>query len=211
MAALENIIDVSKIKELIFGKNNIRLDVLIDKFYSIRQEKRSKLVFYCVIGLFLFFVSLISMYVYGLYNLQNQLDDAFANYNDLNNIKSSYVFVNQEFSKIVGSLKSVNNVNSIQSAIDQKAKELNIDLSFVTDKPTLSELASGDALFGQFQKARIECKLNTVSLKKIIDFINTIQKTDNKFKIDRLEIQQKFGTRLYFDVNLTISAFVNQR
>ena len=34
---------------------------------------------------------------------------------------------------------------------------------------------------------------------------------ENRFKVTKLEIQQKFGTKLYFDLSLTIEAYVPQQ
>jgi hypothetical protein len=211
MSSLENIIDFSRFREFIFGKNNIRLDVLLDKFYSIRQEKRSKLVFFSVLGLILFFISSIIFYFYGLHILQVQLNEVTRSFNQLSSVKGAYLSINQEFKKLSNELKNTNSAGFLHDVIDAKAKELNIDLTFVSEKATVLDLSAADPMSSHFQKVRMDCKLNSVSLRKIIDFLSLIQKTENKLKVEKLEIQQKFGTKLYFDVNVSIAAYSAKR
>lgn len=199
---------VSQIKDLIFGENNSRIDTVLDYFFSLRQEKRAKIVFYSIITLIFLILFIIFFYFIGLHRLQNELNEAADNVKELNNLQPSFMIVNQEFSNISTTLQKNNQYNAITSVLDQKAKDLGIESSPLPEKPSLIDLQNTDPLYQQFQKVKIDYKLLNISLRKIIDYINAIQQLENKLKITKLEIQQKFGTKLYFDVSLTVEAYI---
>ena len=50
---------VSGIKEVIFGEKNSRIDAVLDYFFSLRQEKRAKIILYTVVGLFFVLILII--------------------------------------------------------------------------------------------------------------------------------------------------------
>ncbi len=74
--------------------------------------------------------------------------------------------------------------------------------------PALLDLQNSQSLYGKFQIAQIDYKLLNASLKQIIDYINAIHKMPNGFKIHSLEIHQKFNDKLYFEVSLSVYAYV---
>ena len=202
---------VSGIKEVIFGEKNSRIDAVLDYFFSVRQEKRAKIILYTFVGLFFVLILIIFLYFWGLHNLQTKLDDAAYNVKELNNLQASYMTVNKEFSELTSNLQRNNQYSTIVSALVQKTKDLGLETSTISEKPALIELQNTDPLFGQFQKILIDYKIPNISLRKIIDYVNTIQQMENRFKVTKLEIQQKFGTKLYFDLSLTIEAYVPQQ
>jgi hypothetical protein len=213
MSLIDNIPGVSdfllKVKEAIFGENNSRIDMILDFFFNLRQEKRAKIVFYSIFGISLSMIVVMILYFWGLHRLQSQLDNAASDLKTLNIIQPNYMAVNNEFNQLLDQLRINNQYSTIVSKLDQKSKDLDVDTSTIPEKPALIELPGSNPMAGQFQKIKIDYKLNNVSLKKIIDYVTEIQKMPNHFKVSNLEIQQKFGTKLYFDVNITVEAFVS--
>ena len=201
---------LSNIKEVIFGEKNSRIDAILDYFFSLREEKRAKVTLAFAATLLLIFLLTVFFYFYGLYNLQNKLNDAAYNIKELNNLTTSYISVNKQFSELASNFKENNNYNDIVSNLVQKTKELGLESSPISEKPQLVELPNTDPLFGQFQKVQIQYEINNVSLRKIIDYINAVQKMKHKFKVTELTIQQKYDTKLYFDLSLTLETYVPQ-
>lgn len=199
---------VSNIKVFVFGENNSRIDSILDYFFSLRQEKRTKIIFYSCIGIFVLFLLIIFLYFFGLYKLQKSLDQATNNIQELNSILPSFVSVSHDFSKNVDGLKQSNQYSSIIGSLEEKTKSLGLEISALPKKPTLIDLQNTDPLFGQFQKVKIDYKISNISLTKIITYLTAVKQMDNHFKITKFEIQQKFGTKLYFDTGITLEAYV---
>lgn len=212
MSALENFSSlsgiVSSMKEFVFGENNSRIDTILDYFFNLRQEKRSKIVFYTIISILVVFVLIIILYFFGLYNLQTKLDLATTHMKELKAIQPSYYEIKDEFMKVTGSLEKTNKATAILALLDQKAKELGLETSGLPDKPALVELQTTDPMFGRFQKFKADYTLNNISLRKIIEYVNTIQQQENRIKVTKFNIQQKFGTKLYFDLSLSVEAYI---
>ncbi len=204
--ALSNI--VSNIKDLIFGENNSRLDLLLDYFFSLRQEKRARIVIYSIFTVILLTILAIVIYFIALHNLQKKLEISINNVTELNKIQPAYLSINQEFTRVTDILKSNNQFSSISSKLDQKTKDLDVNTNQIPDKPILVDLPSSDPLSSQFQKAQISYKLLNISLRKMINYINTIEQMENRFKVTKLEIHQKFGTKLYFDASITVEVYI---
>lgn len=203
---LHEFVENAKLK--LFGENNSRLDYLVDHFYSIRPRKRAKIVFYSIIGSVIAFFLLVFVYFWSLHSLQKQLEDAIADTNVLQTLKAPYTQIQGQFSQITSSLQSSNQPSQIVSALDQKAKSMDIQTSNLSGTPPLIGLPSSHPLAKQFKKARIEFSLSNVSLKKIIEYVRAIQEMPNKYRVTKLDISQIFGTRLYFNVNLIVECYV---
>ncbi len=199
---------ISDVKDFIFGENNSRIDTALDYFYSLRQEKRAKIILYSVFSVIFLLILIILVYFLGLYGLRKDLDNAVSNTKELNNLKFSYMDMNQSFIQLTNNIRNNNQYSTLVSILDLKSKDLGIETSPLPEKPPLMDLLSTDPLYPQFQKIKINYKLTSISLRKIIDYIYSIEQMPNKFKVSGIEIQQKFGTKLYFDVNFTVEAYV---
>lgn len=199
---------MSALKAQIFGEDNSRLDYFIDYFYSIRQEKRAKIIFYSIISSVVFSLFLLVFYFYGLHSLQKKLDYAVADTNELKMLKTPYMEIQRQFLQIMPGLQSANQVSQVVSALDQTAKSMDIQVANLPSSPPVLDLPSSHPLAQKFQQVRIEYKLSNVSLKRTINYIAAIQQLPNKFKVTKLEISQIFGTRLYFNVNLIVECYV---
>lgn len=208
MSFFNQFIDTSHLKELVFGENNSRLDFLLDYFFNIRQEKRSRIIFWSIIGLVVFIVSLIFFYFTSLYSLQKSLNTAVIQVQQLNNLKPSYMDTNTEFEKLSNEMEKNNKYETLVNSLTQKHKELDLENPSLPDRPITMDLPNTDPFYGHFQKIRIEYNLPHISLKKMIDYMNAIHQMKNHLQIVTFEIQQRFGTKLYFDVSVALEAYI---
>jgi hypothetical protein len=204
--ALDNLI--SLLKTSVFGENNSRLDYFIDHFYGIRPQKREKIIFYSLISSVALFFFFIFLYFFGLHSLQQNLNHAVADTNQLQVLKIPYSAVQSQFTQIESNLESANQLAQVASALDQKAKSMEIQTADLPSTPPLVALPSSHPLAKKFQKARIEYRLVNVSIKKIVDYIKAIQEMPNKYQVTKLDISQIFGTRLYFNVSMVVECYV---
>lgn len=199
---------VSRLKVVLFGENNSRLDYLIDHFYGIRPRKRAKIIFYSLVSALFLFIFFIILYFWELHVLQRDLDHAVADTNQLQALKIPYSGIQNQFLQIESGLKSSNQMSQVVSALDQKAKSMEIQTADLPSTPPLVRLPANHPLASQFQKARIEYRLVNVSIKKIVEYIKAIQEMPNKYQVVNVDITQIFGTRLYFNVALVVECYV---
>lgn len=212
MSLIENIEQiisrfVNGFKKIVFGENNSHIDEILDYFYSIRQEKRTKIVVYSIGSSTAIVILIFGLYFFGLYNQQKNLNLSVANLVELKKIKSSYTAIQERFVSETKSMQA-NTLSGVVSFLNEKATLFSLQTTPIPPKPPLIDLPGSNPLSNQYKKARIDFKISNISLKRTMDFVNEIHKSPGKFKVTKLDIQQIYGTKLYFDVGLTVDALV---
>ena len=195
-------------KSFIFGENNYRLDYLIENFYRLNHERRSMIIVASIATTVILFVLIILLYVIGLFSLQGKLNSAYSNTNALKEFKAPYMAVQSSFDELVNGLKSSNSSLSLVSVLDQKAKDLGLQASGFPAKPLITKFPSQSPFADQFQKVSVDFKLSGVSLKKMMEFINTIEQMPNKLKVSKFRLLSITEAKLYFDVLLTVDGLI---
>lgn len=199
---------IQSIRNVIFGENNTRLDYLIESFYKLRYEVRSRIIVGSIFFGILFFISMLLVYFFTMASLQDRLDESYENVNKLKNIKSSYVAINQNFEELTQNIYNNNSNLSLITVLEQKAKDMSIQAQGFPNKPVLSKYPGHSPLQAKFQIASVEFKLMGVSIKKIIEFSNAVEQLPNKLKISKFRLLSTTDAKLYFDVLLTVEAIV---
>ncbi|WP_397601735.1 hypothetical protein [Silvanigrella sp.] len=205
----ENLAQVTQtIKTFIFGENNSRLDYLIKNFYRLNHERRSLIIVSSIISAIVLFTLTIIIYLVGLFSLQNKLSSAYSNSNALKEVRPAYVAVQTNFDELENGIKSTNANLSLISLLDQKAKDLGLQISGFPVKPIISKLPNQNPLAEQFQKVSVDFKLSGVSLKKMMEYINSAEQMPNKLKVSKFRLISITEAKLYFDVLLTVEGLM---
>ena len=199
---------IQTLKTVIFGENNSRLDYLIENFYRLNHERRSLIIVSSIVSSLVLFILTIIIYLLGLFSLQGKLSSAYSNSSSLKEIKPAYVAVQTSFDDLSSGIKSTNSNLSLTNLLDQKAKDLGIQASGFPLKPVLSKFPNQNPLAQHFQKASVDFKLSGVSLKKMMEYINSIEKMPNKLKVSKFRLISITEAKLYFDVLLTVESLM---
>jgi hypothetical protein len=110
---------------------------------------------------------------------------------------------------IAFSLQKSTNANlSIITLLDQKSKDLGLQISGFPVKPIITKLPNQNPLAEQFQKVSVDFKLSGVSLKKMMEYINGVEQMPNKLKVSKFRLISITEAKLYFDVLLTVEALM---
>lgn len=195
-------------KILIFGENNARLDKLIVRFYSMREDQRVQVKKLAIVGGISLFFLVLLLYFYGLFRLQNNLDNAGSAYLQIQELKPHFILTKNEYTQISGQIIENNSIDNLISAVNQVATDLNVQIDDLPSTPIVTDLSGMSGLSSQFQKAKIDFRITGISLKKLTDFLNNIHKLSNKFSVKKLEITQVLGNKLYFNATVSLEAFV---
>lgn len=199
---------VQSTKIFIFGENNHRLDYLIENFYRLNHERRSMIIVASIATGIVLFILTILLYIIGLFSLQGSLNTAYSNINALKEFKAPYMAVQGRFDELVNGIKSANSNLSLVSVLDQKAKDLGVQASGFPAKPFITKFPSQSPFTEQFQKVSVDFKLTSVSLKKMMEYINVIEQMPNKLKVSKFRLLSVTEAKLYFDVLLTVDALI---
>jgi hypothetical protein len=198
-----------EIKKFIFGPNNENLDEILDRFYSIRQERRARLISYIISTYVILLLCMVTAYLYGLHRLQTKLDSSVEYLNELASIYNEYISTETSYMSIMKSLQtSSHGTSELAQVLAQKAQELGVDIQDIPPNLPAIDLPSSSPLSKSLRMARIDVKLNSVSIKKMMDYINAIQTMPQKFKVSSLEIKQMTDTKLYFNVNMIAEGYI---
>ena len=201
---------LAEAKVLVFGEGHARIDALLDYYYSIRQEKRSRIVNYALgIGVCAL-IGVIGLYVWGLMSLQGRFDGALGDLGELRELASSHSVLQTTYQEAVTRLKNSNPQDRIIPAIEDIAQEVGVEGEMEEKTLPLFSLQGGHVLSKNFQKTKLEYHLPGVSLRKMIQFITTLQKSPNMFHVTKLTLEQATQEKLYFDVKLVIEAYVSK-
>ncbi len=198
-----------QLKIFIFGENNSRLDKMINRYYSMRTEKRKKVRIFGIAAGIILLAIIVGSYAYSMLKMQNNLNTATKAYVDIQEFKPSYLLLDKEFLKISSGLTSQNRSTNLLDAIQQLAQTSNVQIaSFSANSPILNALPSTSVLKSNFKLARIEFAVNGISIKHLVNFLNALHKLPNKFVLTKLEISQLKDNKLYFNSNITVETYV---
>lgn len=199
------------LRSLIFGRQNERLEFLMDSYFKMPPEGRTGvLVGSAVVGV-LFLVGIIILYLAALGSLQGRLDTAFEVTNKLRESHTSHAMIKQKFSDLEQKIAAAN-VNLVPiSVLEQKAKELGLAASSFPPQLPVSDLPASNPLSDKYQNAKIEFRVSNVSLKKIVDFVIAIESTPHMLRVTSLKIKALYQNKIFFDATFEVECIVAKR
>ncbi|MBX9703849.1 MAG: hypothetical protein K2X39_06815 [Silvanigrellaceae bacterium] len=194
--------------ELIYGKGNARLEFFLESYYKLNPEKQTILIISSLLIVLIGTITILAIYFSAMYKMQNDVEIAVENINKLNRIQNTYKDVDESYQRFIARVESATQSFSFLSMVDQKIKDLGLQVSDFPTQISPYDFSSLSPLAEKYQRATVEFKINRVSLKKIIQFINSISNSSSMIEVKSLEIQQIFENKLYFDVRIALEAFV---
>lgn len=204
---LEHLRDQIQIR--IFGENNSRLDKILNAYYNLREEKRNSVRTAGIVGVLVCLCLVMGMYFYGLFALQMRLNHATDTYLKIQEMKPNFLAIQAEYSKLTSQFEKANQPQMLVSTLGQVANNLNLKIDTLgPQSTTLVDLPRTSVLSNQFQKAKINFQITGISLRRLTEFLTAVYQLPNKFTLTKLEILQVFGNKLYFDVSLSMEAYV---
>lgn len=195
------------LKNKIFGEKNQNLDFILDFYYSLRIKQRNQLMLsLAIIGVSTVLI-VIFLFLYLMTSFQSELNQSIQSVNDIEKTKSMYISINNSFTQMQSRLQD-NTTSVVINQLKKMTKEIGIDINFSNQNPPKIALPSENPLSKGFKEEKFEVKINSISLKKLLTLINQIQNTGNYLDIGSIKIDQTLKNKLYFDVNMTITAYV---
>jgi hypothetical protein len=196
----------SQFRSFVFGKQNARIEYLMDSYFKLPPEGKSGVVAGGIALGILLVVGIIAMYLAALSSLQTKLDVAFEATNKLREIHSAHIVTNQRFKDLDERLNTASQGLVLISILEKKAKDLEIPATgFPAQVPT-TDLPTTNPFNDKYQTAKVEFRASNISLKKIIEFIIAIESTPHLLRVSSLKIRSLYQTKLFFDATFEVEA-----
>lgn len=198
---------MAPLRTLVFGRQNERLEYVMDSFLKFTPEQRALAIVGGIGGFLLLILMIVWMYFSASATLQRELDAAFTATNRLVEVQSSFAMSRQRFSELEGALQ-VNQDLSLITLIESKAKEMSVSVSDFPSQQEISVPAAplNASALKNYRIAKIRFSINRAGLKKIVEFIVALESLPNKLKVAGLTIKRGFTDKLYLDANVEVEA-----
>ncbi len=198
------------IREVIFGKQNERIEYFMDSYFKLPAEGRTAVIAgaFLLAGLTVF--GFIALYLSALTNLQTRLDQSFQAMNTLRAKQVEYTVTKKRFDELEKRIANVTSSLQIISLLNDKSKSLGIN-EFPginkADKPSSEkDFIRNTLLSDKYKTVRSEFRLSSISLKKIIDFVVAIESDDKMLRVSDLRIKGLFQNKLFFDATIAVDS-----
>lgn len=198
------------VRSAIFGRQNERIEFLMDSYFKLTPEWRSAVLVGGVFASALSVMGIVALYLAALGGLQERLDQAFEATNQLKSYKHSYAITKQKFSDLEQKLEAANQNLVLISVLETKAKELGLAASNFPPQLPTTELPPNNPLSNTYQSAKVEFRVSNVSLKKIVEFVIAIENLPHMLRVSSLKIKALYQNKLYFDATFEVEGIVKK-
>jgi hypothetical protein len=200
---------VEKLKVFLFGVDNIYIEKALDAFFNLKPVVRNKIVIYGTAFVATLCLVIVGMYLYSMISLQHKLETSLELERQILALQPKHSAIQQQFDQLSESLSTTNkDFASLPKTLQDLGTDVGVQVDIPSGLPQMAVLPSTHPMAARFKLAKMDCTLKNTSLKKFMDYIAQVQESPNRFVVSSLEIEQIFGTKLYFDVTLTIEAYV---
>jgi len=206
---IKSIFNAMRIK--ILGEDNVHLIHLIDKFYSYKDRKRRKVLFYSSLIITGVLGSIIFLFFRTNYTLQQDLNTAIASQTFLEIQGRQYTQLDNQYVSILSELARTNKSLDLVTLVKEQIESLAVEQFQVSNKALKEPLPPTHSLVDDFSKEYVQVSLTNISLKEALNFVEEIEKLPYKLKVENFSIKPWDKEKLYFDVTLKILAYVPTR
>jgi hypothetical protein len=196
------------INKLLFGKQNRRLEYVVEKFYELNLERRALIKTFVVILFCLLFSIIIFIYIKNMNLLEKNLSQAYQALYEIKRLNPIYSSIEENFLKLQDQIKSTNTNLNLIELLKEKSSEMDIEISDFSNAPSFTNLENSNPFSEQFEIVSINFQVKNISLKKMINYINFLEESKNKLKITELKILSEDEEKLYFNIFLTLEALI---
>lgn len=199
------------LKNAFFGKQNQRLEFLMDSYFKLSTEGRTAVFFGGIALGLLTLVAIIVTYIFALGMLQKQLDDAFAAANKLRDLGSNYLSVKAQFNELEQKISSANQNLVMISLLEQKAKDLGLSTNGFPPQLPVTDFPASNPLSEKYQAAKVEFRVSNISIKKILDFVVAVETSPHMLRVSSLKIKGLYQNKMYFDSTFEVEGTVTKK
>lgn len=193
-----------EIQGRVFGANNERLDLLMDTFNRLNEKQRSMAIGGAGLGIFLFISLAIALYLSSVTSLQKDLEESFSALQELDSRKKDFQGEEARYAQLI-EMMSKQNAVAKKPQLEKVSKDAGIDLEGLTEAKV--PLPSENPLSKRVQEAKLDMRLNNISIPRLLNFLVEVEKSNNLLRIRDLTVRGRYGTKLYFDSQVVVRGY----
>jgi hypothetical protein len=195
------------VRELVFGKQNERIEYFMDSYFKLPPEGRTAAIASGIALAIIIVLALVGVYISALNSLQKRLDESFWAVNTLRDKQIEFAVNKKKYDELEKRLANVTQSLQILSLLEEKAKSKGLQISGnnKSEKPsTEKDFVNSTLLKEQYKSMRTEFRISNVSLQKIIDLVVDIESDNKLLRVTDLRIKGLYQNKLYFDAMLAV-------
>ena len=146
------------------------------------------------------------MYFTQVNSLNRELNKRFDALYELRDLKRSYQTEDQKFTKLVDSVLSASGTLRIKPYFEKIANEQGVQLEGLTE--TKVPIPSDNPMSERLQEVKVKVRLNNISIPRLLNFVIEIEKGSGSIRVQDLQIRARYGTKLFFDVEVTGHGYI---
>jgi hypothetical protein len=197
---------IKELRKRTIGANNERLDLLIDSFYKLEPPQRNAVLAGGFAALVVIVLGLTGLYFAQVNGLNRELNKRFDALYELRDLKAQYQKEDMRFSKVVESLTSSGSALRIKPYFEKIANDQSVQIEGLQE--TKVPLPNDNPMSEKLQEVKVEMRLNNISIPRLLNFIVEVEKGSGSIRIQDMQIRSRFGTKLFFDVQLKGHGYV---
>lgn len=197
---------VLDVRKRTLGANNERLDLLVDSFYKLEPQQRTAAIAGGVAVLAFVVLSFVGLYFAQVNSLNRELNKRFDALYELRELKRDYQNENQRFTKLVDSVMSASSALRIKPYFEKIANEQGVQIEGLTE--TKVPIPSDNPMSEKLQEVKVEMRLNNISIPRLLNFVIEVEKGSGSIRIQDMQVQARYGTKLFFDIRLKGHGYV---
>lgn len=188
------------VRRKVLGANNERLDLMVDSFYKLEPQQRN-LVIFGGIGLLVFIVVVfLGLYFAQVSSLNRELNKRFDALYEMRELKRDYQIEDRRFAKLIESVTNDSASLRIKPYFEKIANEQGVQIEGLNESKV--PLPADNPMSEKLQEVKVEMRLNNISIPRLLNFIIEIEKGSGSIRVQDLQIRARYGTKLFFDVQL---------
>ena len=195
-----------EIRRRVLGANNERLDLLVDSFYKLEPPQRNAVIVGGITGLVLIVTVFLGLYFAQVSSLNRELNKRFDALYEMRQQKHEYQIEDRKFAKLIESVTADSASLRIKPYFEKIANDQGVQIEGLTE--TKVPLAADNPMSEKLQEVKVEMRLNNISIPRLLNFIIEVEKGSGSIRVQDMQIRARYGTKLFFDVQLKGHGFI---
>lgn len=195
-----------EIRRRLLGANNERLDLMVDSFYKLEPPQRNAVIVGGITSLVLIVVAFLALYFAQVASLNRELNKRFDALYEMRQQKHEYQVEDRKFAKLIESVTADSASLRIKPYFEKIANDQGVQIEGLTE--TKVPLAADNPMSEKLQEVKVEMRLNNISIPRLLNFIIEVEKGSGSIRVQDLQIRARYGTKLFFDVQLKGHGFI---
>ncbi|MCX6123489.1 MAG: hypothetical protein NTV34_01870 [Proteobacteria bacterium] len=195
-----------EISKRTLGANNERLDLVVDSFYKLEPSQRNAVIAGGISVLSFVVLAFVALYFSQVNSLNRELNKRFDALYELRELRRDYQIEDQRFAKLVESVLSASGTIRIKPYFEKIANEQSVQIEGLTE--TKVPIPSDNPMSDKLQEVKVEMRLNNISIPRLLNFVIEVEKASGSIRVQDLQIRARYGTKLFFDVQIKGHGYV---